>query len=1541
MATLKLEEITSQYSMFVTDQVLTADQLNEIVNYFEDQNRLTRICLSGVGIVCGLVVSTNLTNNTISISKGGGITTDGDLLKFEGKTYTHFKEFTDQDASYDRFSQINMVELSTAGDTANQGTIGSLTGWSSMVAVLYFENYSKDPTACSSTDCNNLGEKQIANIRVLLISAQHAQLISQYSVDPVFAKHNTTKYFVDLPDIDIQRVILRNRYKTNNSGEIVISEESNTVSYINLMKSYFNTFIETGLVDKLRIAFLSILNNFKLLLDTDSIGINTGLLYQYFENRFEVIDNHIPFDFQYRYDLLKDLIDTYTEIKGLLFDLTYVCCPETTSFPKHLILGEVVKTTHYYNYRHKFYPSQIVSNGYDVWKQIRSLIKRFYLLLEEYTIPNPKSAEIKITPSVIPDKVLGLRSVPYYYTVSNKLIIHWDYLKTKIFDSRKNLSYHTTNLLQTDFVLNPLKYNIDKKDFYRIEGHLGKNYKYALEEIIKLKTEYSLPFDVKVLSIGLPDIDLDINDYKCEFKDLAFLLEAWRTEQESVLSKAASFFSGFSVKEAGNNVTEKIVSIIPSSTRSRTVTSSNIKVEDSNTLSKAMASSDNRFGSIPLFANIRQKIVTENLTIEEGSLGNIIKTAFEEYKEGSVHDIIARAKELVNPNIADDVWDNEDKKDLFIEKSIEVLAYAHVFNRTSPDSLFDLQEDNISIYKSNIKKFCDLVKKLKSSYQKIDLGTNLKAQSTLLINQLSNICSSASKIEVLQDEIVKRKKTILLQMQLSKFVESNTGLEHKAGCGPGETFFMVYLNNDLTFGSAKKEGIFEIVDDLTGTSKKVSKESVLSIDITKKTDLKLKKEFGEMAKLYLRDSEILAQTVIADFTLPFICCSKCLCVNYIFPELPEFLKLEKNMVCLGKELVTVNFEVSPANGKVEPVEPVKGLKIDGQKILISPDDFPDEQIDKPIYFLLNGQATTEELKVGKIPVFDFAVPIKPTTQVEFTFKPKGKYLEAASFYWEFGDGNISEIKEPTHKYNISELEEKTVTVSLRVISKNGICKNKVEHRIIFIEKITISLPDEPVCDNFEDPLVFEIIPEDAMLVITGPGVKAGDNGGYIFIAAVAGAGTHSFLVNGNPSDYTFTVHPSPTAKFSWEQKENQLIFTGDSANVLKSIWKINDKIYKREGNKPVVFELKPDGSHIWKVVLTAQNEHCTDSTQKETIKTTYFEEEITIGLPNGPYCEKMDTPVAFTIDPPDAVIKITGKGVDNINGKYVFIASEAGVGTHTFDVNGKSSGCSVTVHKSPTAIFEAYQEGNELILINQSENATKYIWEINGTVVKKVKYPEHSIEIKPDSPAEARLRLTAENDFCKDISKIVPVKIKYKPEKTCIDKTLELIVDDGQALRKTKNGLQNNDSLLTEIYNPTVNYFNSVINNSNEILNGKLNSGLTNFNKLISTTAMYITEWQGQFDNPVYQSLVQVFKLQVKLVFNILRCQPASQIKKDNAIITPIVENLVNLIVKLKKIKVQLNEDGAIKEFFSQLAEATSDSAILNGHIKKMLKLFE
>jgi hypothetical protein len=95
--------------------------------------------------------------------------------------------------------------------------------------------------------------------------------------------------------------------------------------------------------------------------------------------------------------------------------------------------------------------------------------------------------------------------------------------KTKTDRQNYNLSYHTANLAGEDFIQNPLNYNIDNNDFYRIEGHIGMPYKTALQNVNDLKTKYGLAFDAIALVLrkdGKPGTEVPGREKTVSIDDL-------------------------------------------------------------------------------------------------------------------------------------------------------------------------------------------------------------------------------------------------------------------------------------------------------------------------------------------------------------------------------------------------------------------------------------------------------------------------------------------------------------------------------------------------------------------------------------------------------------------------------------------------------------------------------------------------------------------------------------------------------------------------------------------------------------------------------------------------------------------------------------------------------------------------------------------------------------------------------------------------------------------------------------------------------------
>lgn len=86
------------YPVFEPNQLLTSNHLNQLRNYLDTQDRLSRVKLIGIGILCGLDVT--FETNRIKISKGTGITSEGFLINLEEESFSRCStvNYTDSQA---------------------------------------------------------------------------------------------------------------------------------------------------------------------------------------------------------------------------------------------------------------------------------------------------------------------------------------------------------------------------------------------------------------------------------------------------------------------------------------------------------------------------------------------------------------------------------------------------------------------------------------------------------------------------------------------------------------------------------------------------------------------------------------------------------------------------------------------------------------------------------------------------------------------------------------------------------------------------------------------------------------------------------------------------------------------------------------------------------------------------------------------------------------------------------------------------------------------------------------------------------------------------------------------------------------------------------------------------------------------------------------------------------------------------------------------------------------------------------------------------
>ncbi|MFW5756877.1 MAG: hypothetical protein ACOCWK_09750, partial [Tangfeifania sp.] len=350
----------------------------------------------------------------------------------------------------------------------NSKPLQQLSGWKNKVVLLYLESFAKEGDLCTTTNCDNQGVEQISRLRVLLVSEEDAEYIA--SLDPVFSWHNITEKYTNLPEIKIPRVNL-----------------AGTTDLYSIRKSFLDAMSQT-IINKLKSGYEFIFELF----DKSIISEKIDALFNFNADSSEMKD------FQYRYDLLSDLIDTYNEIKEFLLHINVECSPDIGSFPKHLLLGKVVEPQVFSNFRHRFYKSPMSTMENLNRKKVISLINRAEKLTENYQVEQTET--IRVTPSQS-SGFLGNKAIPVYYKPENNFLNFWSFNKFNNLKQKFNLSYHTNVLANEPEVRQPLLFSTDNYDFFRIEGHLGNRALEARDVINSEKNSHGVDFDCIVFDL--------------------------------------------------------------------------------------------------------------------------------------------------------------------------------------------------------------------------------------------------------------------------------------------------------------------------------------------------------------------------------------------------------------------------------------------------------------------------------------------------------------------------------------------------------------------------------------------------------------------------------------------------------------------------------------------------------------------------------------------------------------------------------------------------------------------------------------------------------------------------------------------------------------------------------------------------------------------------------------------------------------------------------------------------------------------------------
>jgi hypothetical protein len=468
-----LQGDVTTYTVFETDQLLTADQLNEATLFLDDQERLTRVELVGVGIACGLRLS--LADSKVKLTKGTGNTSHGYVIYLQQDTlYGAFRVYGANAPPYAKLDAasppIQAWELLPEGtqepdaqELASFGSTGQAIG--DMVGLLLIEVYEKDRDSCSGTDCDNLGKRAIHKPRLLLVSqAAATQLQHQYATADAAAKK--------LRPLAVRRPQLRG---VSSVGE--------------LQRAYAAA--STTTLEAVEAALATFYRNCKQFIADIYPADPTGQWLSKLRRRVEQLSD--TRNAQYAYDLVRDFAETYESFRAWLSGDDSVCCPGRAAFPKHLLLGNLADGAA--GHRTGYYPSRAVERP-ERLNHARFLARKLGALVDSFEAP--RDGEIRVTPSLAMDRSLEERAIPFYYGVRGNPPIHeaWSHGLTHSGMAAHNYAYHGDLFSAQGAAAKPLAFDLGRFTFFRIEGHIGGRVKDALARLKRLAADHNLPFAV-------------------------------------------------------------------------------------------------------------------------------------------------------------------------------------------------------------------------------------------------------------------------------------------------------------------------------------------------------------------------------------------------------------------------------------------------------------------------------------------------------------------------------------------------------------------------------------------------------------------------------------------------------------------------------------------------------------------------------------------------------------------------------------------------------------------------------------------------------------------------------------------------------------------------------------------------------------------------------------------------------------------------------------------------------------------------------------
>ncbi|MDP3224988.1 MAG: hypothetical protein Q8M96_17775 [Rubrivivax sp.] len=484
-----LQRLDTTYTVFEPDQVLTHHQLNSLSGYLDDQDRLSRVNLLGVGLVGGLQV--RLAGGQVQLTRGLGVSTDGDLLMLPADTsYDRFRPYGISAPAYTPFYGrrgdgtedtllYELAELVPVGESdVLAQPLSRLSALAERVVLLLMETVVDDPDLCSGTDCDNLGRNALHRQRVLLMQpADVLHLLGRLPSLQTLGNRARAlpELFADRPALgtDITSVAtLALRYLGSlHSGDPRVPRT------LQRLQAGFAQ-LSRALPDELREQFgADPTADWSARLDAHLAAARRS--------------SAVPLAL---FNHGKDLCEAFNVMRESYLACDAVLLPDVAAFPKHLLLGQLNAPR---EHRTGLFPAPLDGPSREAAAQARFGLWKLHSLIDAFALPTDTT--LRITPSAGEAQSLQMRAIPWHYTVRGRVPVHvaWNYRRASSGRSQENSGYRAADWLASGRARDPLAYGVAAHDFFRIEGHLGQPVE-AVDAALKREiAAHNLPIEVQ------------------------------------------------------------------------------------------------------------------------------------------------------------------------------------------------------------------------------------------------------------------------------------------------------------------------------------------------------------------------------------------------------------------------------------------------------------------------------------------------------------------------------------------------------------------------------------------------------------------------------------------------------------------------------------------------------------------------------------------------------------------------------------------------------------------------------------------------------------------------------------------------------------------------------------------------------------------------------------------------------------------------------------------------------------------------------------